>query len=371
MQRRPVTIVAVVVALALVLVPAAQTRARDHGLGTSAFVHQTNLVSNIPGLAATTDPDLVNPWGIASSGTSPLWVADNGTGVSTLYNGAGQKLSLVVTIPPPAGSPPGTIATPTGTVFNGSSDFVVTQGAASGPSRFIFATEDGTISGWSPTADPTQAILAVDNSGASAIYKGLALGTASTGNVLYAANFHAGTIDAFDASFAPATLSGDFTDPTLPSGFAPFGIANIGGELYVTYAKQDEDKEDDVAGRGNGFVDVFDTDGNLIRRLASGKPLNSPWGLALAPSTWGRLAGDLLVGNFGDGAITVFDPASGAWRGRLKTETGSPLAIPGLWGLRFGNGGNGGDPSTLFFTAGPNDEADGLFGSLAQVRPAE
>jgi uncharacterized protein (TIGR03118 family) len=375
MHRRLATAVAVAAVLAAVPV-ASQASSQNHGLGTSAFVHQTNLVSDVPGLAQTTDPNLVNAWGITSSSTSPFWVADNGTGVSTLYNGAGQPFPLasplVVTIPPPAGSAPGTTSAPTGTVFNGSSDFVVSSGGHSGPSRFIFDTEDGTISGWSPTVDATHAILAVDNSASGAIYKGLALGSTATGNFLYATNFHAGTVDVFDKNFAPATLSpGAFTDPLLPAGFAPFGIANIGGQLYVTYAKQDADAEDDVAGRGNGFVDVFDTSGTLVRRFASGAPLNSPWGLAVAPATWGRIAGDVLVGNFGDGAINVFDPATGDWRGGLRSDSGGPLTIDGLWGLRFGNGGNGGDPNTLFFTAGPDDEQHGLFGSLTQTGPPE
>jgi uncharacterized protein (TIGR03118 family) len=278
----------------------------------------------------------------------------------------------VVTIPPPAGSPAGTISAPTGTVFNGTTEFKVSNGTTTAPSRFIFATEDGTIAGWSPTVDTTHAIIAVDNSGSGAIYKGLAIGSTATGNFIYATNFHAGTVDAFDGQFHPATtLLGSFSDPALPTGFAPFGIQNIGGVLYVTYAKQDADKEDDVAGRGNGFVDAYGTNGILLGRVASGVPLNSPWGLALAPATWGRLAGDLLVGNFGDGAINVFDPATGGWRGGLKTETGDPLRIDGLWGLRYGNGGNGGDPNLLYFTAGPDDESNGLFGSLTQVHPVD
>jgi uncharacterized protein (TIGR03118 family) len=367
MQRRLIALVAA--ALTLAVVPSAEA---DHGLATSAFVHQTNLVSNIPGFAQTTDPNLVNAWGITASSTSPFWVSDNGTGVSTLYNGAGQPVPLVVTIASPAGSPPETKATPTGTVFNPTSDFVISNGTKSGKAFFIFATEDGTISGWNPNVDATDSILAVDNSAARAVYKGLALGSTESGNFLYATNFRAGTVDVFANNFQPATLApGAFTDPMVPAGFAPFGIQNVGGLLYVTYAKQDAARHDDVAGRGNGVVDVYDTSGTLLRRLAAGAPLNSPWGLALAPSTWGRVAGDLLVGNFGDGAINVFDPVTGAWRGGLKTETGAPLRIDGLWGLRFGNGGNAGSPNTLFFTAGPNDEQDGLFGSLTQAPPTD
>jgi uncharacterized protein (TIGR03118 family) len=368
MHRR--VAMAVAVAVVLAVVPAAsQARTAGHkGLGTSAHVHQTNLVSDVPGRAQTTDPHLVNAWGITASPTSPFWVADNGTGVSTLYNGAGQPLSLVVTIPPPAGGTPP--SAPTGVVFNGTADFVVSSGTGSGPARFIFATEDGTIAGWNPAADGTNAITKVDNSAAEAIYKGLALGSTATARFLYATNFHAGTVDVFDKNYAPVTLaSGAFTDPSLPAGFAPFGIANIDGQLFVTYAKQDADREDDVAGKGNGFVDVFDTSGTLLRRFASGKPLNSPWGLAVAPASWGRAAGNLLVGNFGDGTINVFDFATGDSRGRLKGDHG-PVRIDGLWGLRFGTASTGG-PSTLFFTAGPDDEQHGLFGSLTQTHPGQ
>ena len=331
---------------------------------TNTF-QQVNLLSDIPGLALHTDPNLVNPWGISHSATSPFWVSDNGTGVSTLYNGAGTKQSLVVTIPPPDGSPPGTTATPTGQVFNGTTDFTVTNGTTSAPSRFIFATEDGTISGWNPTVDPTHAILAVDNSASEAIYKGLAIGANANGNFLYAANFHAGTIDVFDKDFHQVQLAGSFTDPDIHRGFAPFNIQNLGGKLYVTYAKQDADREDDVAGSANGFVDIFDTTGNLLQRLATRGRLNSPWGLAFAPASFGAFAGDLLVGNFGDGRINVIDPVSGEFLDQLRDPDNRPITIDGLWGLIVGNGGNGGDTDKVYFTAGPDDETHGLFGSLA------
>jgi uncharacterized protein (TIGR03118 family) len=331
---------------------------------TSGFT-QANLVSDIPGLALHTDPDLVNPWGISHSASSPFWVSDNGTGLSTLYNGAGTKQALVVTIPPPAGSPPGTTATPTGQVFNGTADFAVTNGSVSGPSRFIFATEDGTISGWNPAVDPTHAILAVDNSGPGAIYKGLAIGANASGNFLYAANFHAGTIDVFDKDFHQVQLAGSFTDPNLNRGFAPFNIQNLGGKLYVTYAKQDADGEDDVAGPANGYVDIFDTNGNLLQRLATRGRLNSPWGLAIAPAAFGAFAGDLLVGNFGDGRINIIDPVTGEFLDQLRDVNNRAITIDGLWGLIVGNGGNGGDADKVYFTAGPDDETHGLFGSLA------
>jgi uncharacterized protein (TIGR03118 family) len=339
------------------------------------FYKQTDLVSNLPNLAVHQDPNLVNPWGMASSSTSPFWVSDNGTGVTTLYNGAGQAFPvgspLVVTIPP-AGS------APTGQVFNefnvtSPSDFPVAPGF---PSLFIFATEDGTISGWNPSVPAflsTVAILKVDNSASGAIYKGLAIGSNASGNFLYAANFSAGTIDVFDKDFAPASLAGSFSDPRIPAGFAPFNIQNLEGDLYVTYAKQDEDKEDDVAGTGNGFVDVFDTDGNFIQRVDSRSKLNSPWGLTFAPEDFGRFSNDLLVGNFGDGRINAYSREGDHFHfhGQLQAPNGQPLAIEGLWALRFGNDGAAGPHNVLFFTAGPNDEEDGLFGSLTACQESQ
>lgn len=350
--------------LALLLMAGIATIASLPAYAALTRFHQVNLVSDIPGQALHTDPDLVNPWGISHSGGSPFWVSDNGTGVSTLYNTAGAKQGLTVTIPP-AGSAPGTTATPTGQVFNGTADFVVTKEAVSGPSRFIFATEDGTISGWNQTVDPTHAILTVDNSGAEAVYKGLAIGANASGNFLYAANFHAGTIDVFDKNFHQVLLAGSFTDPDIHTGFAPFNIQNLEGKLYVTYAKQDADGEDDVAGPANGYVDIFDTTGNLLQRLATRGRLNSPWGLAFAPPSFGAFAGDLLVGNFGDGRINVIDPVTGEFLDQLRDPNNRAITIDGLWGLIVGNGGNGGDLDKVYFTAGSDDETHGLFGSLA------
>jgi uncharacterized protein (TIGR03118 family) len=336
----------------------------------NAFL-QTNLVSDISGIAQNTDSNLVNPWGLASSPTGPIWVADNHNGVSTIYNSQGQTVLPPVTIPPPNGSPPGTVAAPTGTVFNGSSDFKVSENGKSAPALFLFATEDGTISGWSFAVDLGNAILKVDNSASGAVYKGLAEGTDPDGrNLLFATNFNAGTIDVFDRNFQATTVGGDFQDPNIPTGFAPFGIQNIGGKLYVTYAKQDEFKHDDVAGPGNGFVDVFDTNGHLLKRFASGGTLNSPWGLAVAPRGFGDFGGDLLVGDFGDGRINVFDAHNGQFRGQLNDPVGRPITIGGLWALRFGNGtAAGGASHSLFFTAGLNHEGDGLFGTLDATRP--
>jgi uncharacterized protein (TIGR03118 family) len=335
-----------------------------HAASPNTFAEE-DYVSDIPGRADHLDPNLVNPWGIALSPTSPFWVADNGTGVSTLYNGEGEPVPLasplVVTVPTPLGGIPP--SAPTGIVFNGSAGFEVAPGQ---PARFIFATEDGTISGWNPAAGPTTAILKVDNSAAEAIYKGLAIGINGSGNFLYGADFHGGAIDVFDSDFAPASLAGSFTDPSIPASFAPFNIQNIGGQLYVTYAQADPSGED-VPGPGAGVVSVFDLDGNFIRRLASGGALNAPWGLALAPADFGPFGGDLLVGNFGDGRINAYDLSTGDLVDSLKDANGDPIEIEGLWALIFGNGALGGDKDDLYFTAGIEDEAHGLFGEISHV----
>jgi len=320
---------------------------------------QTNLVSDVPGLAPVTDPNLVNAWGLTSSGTSPWWVADNGTGVSTLYTGAGQKLSLVVTVPPPPGSPPP--STPTGVVFNGSSDFKV---GTNQPARFIFVSEDGTISGWNSGPN---AILKVNNAG-SAIYKGATIGQVNGVNFLYVANFFNGSVDVFDTNYAPAPVpAGAFTDPNLPSGFAPFNVQNIGGNIFVTFAKLSDDKHDEVDGPGLGFVDSFDSNGVLLQRFRSGHWMNAPWGVALAPDDFGKLSGRLLVGQFGSGEIASFDATNGNFQGLLRGRHGQPLEIEGLWALRFGNGAGAGPLNTLFFTAGIDHEQHGLFGTITPI----
>ena len=334
-----------------------------------------NLVSDLPGVAAHQDPNLVNPWGLTRSATSPWWVADNGTGVSTLYDGSGARRPLVVTIPPaPGGSPP---SAPTGTVFN-------PNAASFGGARFIFSTEDGVIASWQnvPPGN-TNAVRQVDNSAAGSVYKGLAIGSSGGQDVVYATDFHNNRIDAFsfDAStnkFVAASLPGKFTDPNLPAGYAPFGIQNIDGKLYVTYAVKEAGGDDDVPGPGHGFVDVFDTNGNLLRRFASDDTLNSPWGLALAPDNFGQFSKDLLIGNFGDGTINAFNPVSGAFLGQLADAHGDPLRIEGLWALQFGSGdpaSASGKPNQLFFTAGipgPDGEVEdhGLFGLIAVPEPS-
>jgi uncharacterized protein (TIGR03118 family) len=316
---------------------------------------QNNLVSDVTGMAPGIDSKLVNPWGLSSSGTSPWWISDNGAGVATLYNGAGVKQALTVTIPPMDSSP-------TGQVFNPTTDFKIGGVKA----NFLFATEDGTIAGWTGGTSAATEVMTPD-----AVYKGLALANNGTANLLYAANFHSGTIDVFDASFAPVTVPGGFTDPSLPAGYAPFNIQNLGGKLYVTYAVPDADKKDDVAGAGHGIVNVFDANGVLLTRLVTMGPLDSPWGLALAPANFGDFSNDLLVGNFGNGMINAFDAANGAFLGTLGDGLGNPLVIPGLWGLAFGNGAGAGPTNALFFTAGiPGGgaiEDHGLFGAIAAV----
>ena len=337
-------------AAAIVAVAAAVLAAATPAAEKNAYV-QHNLVSDGFLPADHTDANLVNAWGLTSLPGSPWWVADNGTDVSTLYNADGTPRSLVVSVP----------NAPTGAVSNTGSSFVV----GSGPALFLFATEEGKLLGWNMSVGTTAQVVA-DKSGEDAIFKGLAI----AGDRLYATDFHNGKVDVFDGSFGDVNVPGAFVDPAIPAGFAPFGIQNIGGNLFVTFAKQDAAKHDDVAGKGNGFVDEFNTSGTLLRRVASGGALNSPWGLAIAPSSWGRVAGDLLVGNFGDGAINVFDPATGAWRGGLKSsDTGEPLRIDGLWGLRVGNGGAGGDPNTVLFAAGPDGESNGLLGTLTPAPP--
>jgi uncharacterized protein (TIGR03118 family) len=347
-----------VMAALLALAPAAPAAASPP---RNAY-HQTNLVSDLPGLAQLTDPDLVNPWGLAAGPTTPAWVADNGTDKATIYpgfvNGSPiQKAPLVVSIPGGA---------PTGQVFNPTPGFVVHGGGASGPALFLFDSEAGLVTGWNPGVPPpppsTRARVGARVH--DAIYKGLAIATTSAGTFLYGADFHHGRIDVFDRDFDRVHLSGGFRDPELPAEFAPFNVQELGGRLYVAYAKQDAAREDEVAGRGLGFVDVYSTSGHLLRRLVRRGQLNAPWGLVRAPASgFGRFSGALLVGNFGDGRINAYDPTTGAFLGRLRHEDGSPIEIEGLWALRFGNGVTG-NPTTLLFTAGIDDEAHGLFGAI-------
>ncbi len=340
---------------------------------------QTNLVSDQPG-ATVMDANLVNPWGLARSSGSPWWVANNGTGTSTLYNGTtGAPAALIVTIPPASGTDPGV---PTGTVFNGTTAFELTAG---NPARFLFVTEDGTISGWNPAVDATHAVIKYPSPGApssGAVYKGVAIASRGGAWFLYVTNFAKRRIEVFDSGFHPVRLGGSdhhgndhndgdrFEDERIPRSFSPFNVQNIGGDLYVTFAKRDPATNDDVAGPGFGYVDVFSPSGRLLRRLEHGPWLNGPWGLAQAPGDFGAFSHNLLVGQFGSGEIAAYDVATGAFLGTMRDPTDHVLAIEGLWALSFGNGANAGPLNTLFFTAGVEDEEHGLFGTLTSL-PAE
>ncbi|HMB17851.1 MAG TPA: TIGR03118 family protein [Gaiellaceae bacterium] len=311
----------------------------------------TPLVSDQPGVAPRTDPNLVNAWGLTASATSPWWVSDNGTDLSTLYRGDGTVQGLVVHVD----------GGPTGTVFNPTSGFVLPTG---GKALFLFDSEDGIVRAWN-AAQGTTAIVVADRSNVGAIYKGLAIADTAAGPRLYAADFHNARIDVFNASFG--LVPGGFVDSSLPAGYAPFNVQTIGDRIFVAYAKQDEAAEDEVAGQGTGFVDAYDLAGNLLGRVAQHGQLNAPWGLALAPEGFGRFGGDLLVGNFGDGQINAYEELPNGHfehRGELRGSDGNPLTIDGLWALRFGNGANAGPTGTLFFTAGPDEETHGLFGSI-------
>jgi uncharacterized protein (TIGR03118 family) len=321
-----------------------------HEAGTTFT--QENLVSDQPGVATVTDPNLVNAWGMSRTATSPIWVSDNGADVSTLYNGAvnGSPVAivpLVVSIPGGA---------PTGQVSNDTSAFVVP--GTTTPAHFIFAGENGDLSAWQ---GGTAAVAVAHTDGA--VYKGLALAHSAFGPLLLAANFHDNRIDVFDGQFHPVTDSRLFRDRHLPAGFAPFNLTEIGNQVYVTYAKQDAAAHDDVAGQGNGFVDVFTNYGAFVKRLVTRGQLNSPWGLTIAPAHFGAFSGDLLVGNFGDGRIHAYDPKSGDLLGTLRGTNHRPITIDGLWGLLVGDAGAGG-PDALWFSAGPDGEAHGLLGIL-------
>ncbi len=316
---------------------------------------QHNLVSDIAGTADFTDAHLVNPWGISESAASPFWLSNAGTGTATVYNGSGVASATIVTIP--NGAAAKSLTGPTGQVQNGSTGFLLANGKAA---SFIFDTQDGTISAWNTG---TVAQLMVDNSAAGAVYTGLAINIA--GPTLYAANFNSGKIDVFNTTFQATTLAGSFADPNLPAGYAPYNIWNLGGKLYVTYALQNASKNGPVAGAGNGIVNVFDLNGNLLQRIASNGPLNAPWGVAIAPAGFGPFGGALLVGNFIDGTINAFNLTTGASLGALQSQGNAPIAIPGLWALIFGNGKSGGDTNTLYFSAGIQSQAHGLLGSIA------
>jgi uncharacterized protein (TIGR03118 family) len=325
--------------------------------GASIYgVHALVSDGSVP--ADLTDASLVNAWGLVAGPTTPWWLSDNGTGLSTLYTGTGTKPALTVT----AGSDP------TGTVYNGNAaDFIVSQGGKSASARFLFATESGTIVGWAPSVVPTSAVPGVDHSAQGAVYKGLA----TVADRLYATDFHNARVDVFDKAFAQVTLPGGFQDAQIPKGWAPFGIQALNGNLFVTYAQQDKAAHDDVAGGGLGYVDEFSPDGALLARVAKKgtkrAPLNAPWGLAMAPSSFGGFAGDLLVGNFGNGRISAYQaltPTHWVYKGQLRQADGNLISIDGLWGIAFGNGAAAGPASSLYFASGPGDEKHGLFGVI-------
>ncbi len=320
-----------------------------------------NYIANalVSDTAATTalhhDANLVNAWGLAFNPQGFSWIANAGTGTSTLYDGLGVAQSLVVTLNKGDAS---------GIVFNGTNDFSITEAGVSGAAPFIFATLQGQISAWAPTVDGTHAFTIVDNSASGAVYTGLAIDIGNGGDMIYAADFTKGTVDVFSGSFAPVTTAGGFVDSTLPASYAPFGIQQIGDKIYVAYAQPDPVTHEKV-GAGLGLVDVFDKQGNLLSHLVpAGGALNAPWGLAMAPANFGKFSNMLLVGNFGDGKINVYDPTSGALVGTVSNNDGTAIVIDGLWALQFGNGLNSQPTNTLFYTSGPAAEAHGLYGRI-------
>ena len=358
MVKRVLSLCSLVALVVTMSAAGAQARRTDDSLANAYRVRK--LVSDVPGAAASVDPNLVNAWGLAAGPTTPWWVADNGANVSTLYDGNGATIPLVVNVN----------GAPTGTVFNGSADFVVSHDGASGPSLFLFSTEEGKIRGWNPGVTPpapsTRSFVVANRSYRDANYKGLAISSSPQGNLLYATDFHNGRVDVFDAQLH-VVLKGSFVDPHLPDGYGPFGIQALGGYIFVTYAKQDADAGDEVAGAGLGFVDMYSTQGAFLGRVASRHSLNAPWGLAWAPEGFGKFSGDLLIGNFGDGRIHAYEPQSGGGslhRGVVRGKNSNIIEIDGLWAIAFGNDGAAGPSTSLYFTAGPDDEEHGLFGRI-------
>jgi uncharacterized protein (TIGR03118 family) len=361
----------VVLASAVLSAVAASSAARADDFATAAAANQfyrNKVLVSDGGLGARVlDPNLHNAWGIAFNPTGFVWVNSADGNVSVLYDGNGQPAPqpqrLIVAVPGPDATP----GNPTGIVFSGGADFVVSKGGVSGPARFIFATEQGNLAGWAPNVDLTNAVFipkgAQDTD--EAVYTGLALSGNGTTHLLYAANFLQRRIDVFDGTFTKVSLpAGRFRDPFLPATFGPFGVQAINGDIYVTYAKQEAGGDEEVQGPGLGFVNVFDPDGRLLRRVATRGVLNAPWGLALAPDSFGKFGGALLVGNLGDGTINAFAPRTGALLGTLRDGQGRKLHIDGLWGLAFGNGILAQKTNALFYTAGPNDEENGVYGVI-------
>ena len=327
----------------------------ERAAGQTNSYKQTNLTGDTAGGAANVDPMLINPWGIAYFPNKPFWISDNNSGFSTLYNQNGVPAGQF-TVPAPAGS--GNPATPTGIAANLSQSGFNVNGQAS---EFIFDTEDGTISGWNGS-DPVT--ITVDNSRLGAVYKGLALITNNTGSFLLATNFNSGAVEVYDSRFHSTTLAGAFSDPALPAGYAPFGIHAVNGQVVVTYALQDQAKHDPVHQAGAGYVNLFDANGNFIRRIASQGTLNAPWGAVIPPAGFGAFGAKLLIGNFGDGTISAFDFTSGNFLDQMKDTNGALIVNASLWDMVFGGGGPAGDPNTMYITAGLTNEQHGLFASI-------
>jgi uncharacterized protein (TIGR03118 family) len=327
---------------------------------TASTFKETVLVSDGSVAAPNIDPNLKNPWGITFNPTATVWVSDNDTQKSTLYDGNGAIQSLVVTLPAAASGQP---ASPTGIVFNTTSDFAVTANGLTSNAVFVWATLAGTIAAWSPKVLPTQAVTMHDDGAGAAEYTGLAIASNAGASTLYAADFHNGKVDMFDKTFTKVLVPGAFVDSNLPAGFNPFGIQAVGSTIFVSYAKLGPDGHMDAPGPGNGVVDAFDTAGNLIRRIASGGVFNSPWGMAVAPANFGTFSNDLLVANLRDGTINAFDPNTGTSLGALTQADGSKLIQPGLWGIAFGNNVDNQPSNTLFFAAGPTPTT-GVYGRI-------
>ncbi|GAA1567089.1 TIGR03118 family protein [Kribbella sancticallisti] len=357
---------AVIGSLALVAPSTASAhKSYGHDSPGALAVQQVNLVSDVPGMAPLLDPDLVNPWGLALGATSPLWVSNAGTSSSTLY--ASPAGATTATKVPTVRV---TVPAPTGQVANAGTGFVLSNGTASAPARFIFSTLTGQIAAWGPPATPLIGAAQIKATVPGAVYTGLAIATASTGDQLYAANFAQGRIDVFDSTFAKVAQPWwAFRDFHLPKGYSPFNVQTLNGRIFVAYAKVDKATGRNASGRGLGFVDEFTVDGRFVDRIASRGTLNAPWGLAIAPASWGQQAGSLLVGNFGDGKINVIAPKSdGRFSDKIAGQvrdagTGRTLVIPGLWALTQGTATTGGTDS-LWFSAGIDEETHGLVGVL-------
>lgn len=375
-----VTVISLISISGIVTMAATGNRDTRGNIAIDEGYKQTNLVSDIPGNAQITDPNLVNSWGLARSQTGEWFVADNGMGISTTYKEANGKIKILplkITIPALNGN---SASSPTGIVFNSGKDFNIGNVATDNignaaidsnignvanniPARYIFVTEDGTISGWNKKADPNNAMQKVNNA-PEAVYKGVTIAKNGDQNLLYVANFRGGSVDVFDTNFGAVNMAVDsFKDSDIPTGFAPFNVQNINGKIYVSYAQQDDAKHDNLDGPGLGYADVFNPDGTLDKRLEHGSWMNAPWGITMAPNNFGKVSNDILIGNFGSGNIAAFDPKTGKFKGLLSDSNGL-ITIDGLWGIKFGNGGLAGPANTLFFSAGIDGEAHGLFGTI-------